>query len=107
VIYPLDEFWAATAGIVFPFVMSYDVVVSRSYQHTNTAVFLLHYHFVFCPKRRRKVLTGKLRDRLEVLLKTKTKELGWEIIALEIMPDHFQVEKSESCTANQLRDFST
>jgi putative transposase len=64
------------------------VVVARAYQHTNTAVFLLNYHFVFCPKRRRKVLIGKLKDRLETLLTEKAKELEWEIIALEIMPDH-------------------
>jgi putative transposase len=29
-----------------------------------------------------------LRDRLETLLTNKAKELGWEIIALEIMPDY-------------------
>lgn len=49
---------------------------------------MLNYHFVFCPKRRRKVLTGKVRDRLETLLRGKAKEQGWEIIAFEIMPDH-------------------
>jgi putative transposase len=53
--------------------------------------FLLNYHFVFCPKRRRKVLVSKLRDRLETLLTHKTKERGWEIIALEIMPDHIHL----------------
>ncbi|MGL4609038.1 MAG: IS200/IS605 family transposase [Trueperaceae bacterium] len=62
--------------------------MARAYQHKNTAVFLLNYHFVFCPKRRRKVLLGKLRDRLETLLREKTKALDWEIIALEIMLDH-------------------
>jgi putative transposase len=48
----------------------------------------LRYHFVFCPKRRRKVLIGNVETRLKELLNIKAAELGWEIIALEVMPDH-------------------
>lgn len=58
------------------------------YQHRNTSVSLLRYHFVWCPKRRRKVLKGQVAERLKVLLEEKCKELEWEIVALEIMPDH-------------------
>lgn len=64
------------------------MVVSSVYQHNNTSVSLLRYHFVFCPKRRRKVLVGALADRLCQLLSEKANELGWLIVALEIMPDH-------------------
>lgn len=64
------------------------VLVARSYQHKRTTVFLLNYHFVFCPKRRRKVLVGELKDRLAELLTSKAAELGWDVIALEVMPDH-------------------
>ncbi len=49
---------------------------------------MIHYHFVFCPKRRRKVLVGKVKDRLIALINLKATELGWEVIALEVMPDH-------------------
>jgi putative transposase len=62
--------------------------VSRAYQHKTTSVFLLNYHFVFCPKRRRKILVNAVRDRLIALLNEKATELGWQIIALEVMPDH-------------------
>ncbi len=62
--------------------------MKREYQHKITSVFLLNYHFVFCPKRRRKVLIGPLRDRLIALLNEKSLELDWQIIALEVMPDH-------------------
>lgn len=62
--------------------------VATTYNHKNTSVSLLRYHFVFVPKRRRKILTGPLAERLRVLLSEKTAELGWQIIALEIMPDH-------------------
>ncbi|WP_019588438.1 IS200/IS605 family transposase [Deinococcus apachensis] len=49
---------------------------------------LLRYHFVFCPKRRRKVVVGNVATRLRDLLTEKAAERGWEIVALEIMPDH-------------------
>ena len=62
--------------------------MSQSYQHNKSSVYLLNYHFVFCPKRRRKVLIGKVRERLIVLLTEKAKELEWGIVALEVMPDH-------------------
>jgi len=45
-------------------------------------------HFVWIPKRRKKVLTGNVAIRLEELLYEKTKELDCEILALEIMEDH-------------------
>ena len=51
-------------------------------------MYLLNYHFVFCPKRRRKVLVGMLRVRLIELLNLKAQELEWNVIALEVMPDH-------------------
>ncbi|MBB6017792.1 IS200/IS605 family transposase [Deinococcus radiopugnans] len=58
------------------------------YLHKNISVSLLRYHFVWCPKRRRKVLIGNVALRLKELLEEKTAAQGWEIVALEIMPDH-------------------
>jgi putative transposase len=60
----------------------------QSYKHTNTVVFLLNYHFVWCPARRRKILTGTVEKDLRKLLQSKAAELGCEILAMEIMPDH-------------------
>ena len=62
--------------------------MSLTYQHTNSSVYLLNYHFVFCPKRRRKVLVGKRKDRLNELLEQKASELNWNIISMDIRPDH-------------------
>jgi len=45
-------------------------------------------HFVFVPKYRKTVLIGRIRDRLEELIKEQCEEFGFEIISLEIMPDH-------------------
>ncbi|MDM9383048.1 IS200/IS605 family transposase [Chlorogloeopsis sp. ULAP01] len=58
------------------------------YRHKTTSVTLINYHFVWIPKRRKKVLVGDVAKRLEELLYEKTKELDCEIIALEIMEDH-------------------
>ncbi|MBR8837155.1 MAG: IS200/IS605 family transposase [Stigonema ocellatum SAG 48.90 = DSM 106950] len=56
--------------------------------HKTTSVTLINYHFVWIPKRRKKILTGNVAIRLEELLYEKSKELDCEILALEIMEDH-------------------
>jgi len=48
----------------------------------------LGYHVVWFPKYRRPVLSGPVKDRCEVLIRAKTAEHSWRIVALEIMPDH-------------------
>lgn len=63
-------------------------MVDTRYRKNAGAVFTLKYHLVFCPKYRKDILEGILAQRLEDLLRTKAQELGAEIQALEIMPDH-------------------
>jgi len=46
------------------------------------------YHIIWCPKRRRKVLGGPVKDRLEQIMKDVVDEQGWHIIELAIQPDH-------------------
>jgi putative transposase len=58
------------------------------YQHERHHVHLVVYHIIWCPKRRRKVLVGPVRDRLEQLLREVADEHGWQIIELAIQPDH-------------------
>lgn len=58
------------------------------YRKNSSAAFSLKYHIVWCPKYRRKVLTGDVVNRLQELLHEKTNELNMQIHALEIMPDH-------------------
>jgi putative transposase len=64
------------------------VYVTTEYQHSETSVYLLNYHIIFCPKRRRRVLVGPVKDRLEALLRETAAEIGVGIVALEVMPDH-------------------
>lgn len=58
------------------------------YRRSPGCVYNLHLHFVWCPKYRRKVLVGKVAERLEALLREKAAALDVEVEGLEIMPDH-------------------
>lgn len=58
------------------------------YAHEGHNVHLVVYHIIWCPKRRRKVLLGPVRDRLERIVREVATENGWEIIRLAIRPDH-------------------
>lgn len=60
----------------------------KGYISSQTSVHFIGYHFVWCPKYRRKVLVGKIKERMKELINIKSKELGCEIITLEIQPDH-------------------
>ncbi|NEO66990.1 MAG: IS200/IS605 family transposase [Moorea sp. SIO4G2] len=52
------------------------------------SVTLLNYHFVWCPKRRKAVLIGEIKMRLQEIIFDLCKDNNWQLIALEIMPDH-------------------
>ena len=58
------------------------------YRHEKGSVSSLNYHFVFCPKRRKAVLIKDVAKRLQEIIFEVVKEHGWQLIALEIMPDH-------------------
>jgi putative transposase len=60
----------------------------RAYQHGRTCIHPLNYHFVFCPKRRKKVLVDDVRARLIELLHQKVQVMRWDIMAPPVMPDH-------------------
>ena len=58
------------------------------YQRDEHRVHLILYHIVFYPKRRKPVLVGSVAKDVERLIRLKCEEQGWEVVALEIMPDH-------------------
>ena len=58
------------------------------YNRSNTSVFNIGYHLIWCSKYRRKVLTFKIEKRLKILLINKAAEIGVIIKKMEIMPDH-------------------
>lgn len=61
----------------------------NEYRKTNTTVSLLNYHFVFCPRYRRKIfLQAEVECRFKELVHEVCEELQIEIVALECDQDH-------------------
>ncbi len=62
--------------------------MGQDYRHTNTTVSLINYHFVFCPRYRRKALVGAVEMRFKQLVEQIATEQNWQVLAMEVMPDH-------------------
>ncbi len=58
------------------------------YKSNNGVVYSCKYHVVWCPKYRRKVLTGNVEVRLRELILQAASDIDADIIEMEIMPDH-------------------
>lgn len=54
----------------------------------NNVVYRCHYHVVWCPKYRRKVIGDKVDDRLKEIIREVCAERDAPIEAIETMPDH-------------------
>ena len=54
----------------------------------NTIVYNCHYHVVFCPKYRRKVLVNGVDERLKAILIETIEKWRQELVELEVMADH-------------------
>jgi putative transposase len=61
------------------------------YQRDEHRVHLIVYHLIWCPRRRKPILTGHLKDRFEELVKMKCQEKGWVILTLATQPDHIHL----------------
>ena len=62
--------------------------MGQEYRRTATTVSLINYHFVFCPRYRRKALVKDVEKRFREILLQICEESGFVIVALEVMPDH-------------------
>lgn len=60
----------------------------KKYESDGQFVYSCQYHVIFCPKYRRKVLDNGIDIRLKELIEEKQSEYGYEVIEMEIMPDH-------------------
>lgn len=62
--------------------------MGQEYRRTKTTVSLINYHFVFCPRYRRKILTGDVEKRFKEILNDVCRQLELTIIAVECDKDH-------------------
>jgi putative transposase len=61
------------------------------YKSGNHCKYLLNLHFVWCPKRRKKVLINEIARRAGEIFHQLAVEKKWDILALEIAPDHIHL----------------
>ena len=67
----------------------YNNTMENKYRKTKTTVSMINYHFVFCPRYRRKIfLIEGVKKHFKELVNTISKEMNLEIIALECDIDH-------------------
>ncbi len=62
-----------------------------SYKSNNNVVYSCKYHVIWCPKYRRDVLQGRVKERLRQIIKKVCYERNAELISHEIMPDHVHI----------------
>ena len=60
----------------------------RLYHSSNNIVYSCKYHVIWCPKYRRKVLVNGVDVRLKELIQSISEEYSFEVLEMEIMPDH-------------------
>lgn len=61
---------------------------NKTYHSAKSLVYSCQYHVIFCPKYRRKVLVDGIDERIKELILEKQTEYGYEVIEMEVMPDH-------------------
>lgn len=57
----------------------------------SSAVYSINYHIVWCPKYRKAILEGKVKEFLEDQIQTIAATKGWDILESQIMPDHIHL----------------
>lgn len=63
--------------------------ISNEYDRSGTAVSLLRYHFVFCPRYRRKIFDiPGVEERFKELAREACGKIGARVLALECDRDH-------------------
>lgn len=61
----------------------------NEYKHTKNTVSLINYHFVFCPRYRRKIfLIPGVEDRFKELTRVECEAHDIDILAMECHKDH-------------------
>ncbi len=57
----------------------------------SSCIYNINYHIIWCPKYRKPILTGKIKDFLEEQIYTISATKEYDVIELKIMPDHIHL----------------
>lgn len=64
---------------------------SMDYQRDEHRFHLIVYHLIWCPKRRKAILTNQIKVRLIHLITEKCRDKGWDLREVAVHPDHIHV----------------
>jgi putative transposase len=64
---------------------------NRSWKSTPNAVYEINYHLVWSTKYRKSVLVPPVDETLKKVLTQTADEHGYEILGMEVMPDHVHI----------------
>jgi putative transposase len=67
------------------------VVMAVTLRSNRNVTFQCAFHIVWCPKYRRRVLGGRIEERLKQIVREVIEEKGAWLIELEVMPDHIHI----------------
>lgn len=70
-----------------------------SVKKNSHSVYQINYHFVFVPKYRKKILIEGVKTRVRKEIRKVCKGYGYEIISLDIQPDHVHLSISSKPTS--------
>ena len=51
----------------------------------------INYHIIWIPKYRKKLLYGEVKRVLDTIIRGQCEDMGVDVLALEIMPDHIHL----------------
>jgi len=75
-------------------------------QHTKHVTYKLAYHFIWCPKYRKKILVGKLATFIEQEIRRICEANTWTIGALNVQVDHVHLFRSRASVHRTFTDRS-
>jgi len=70
------------------FSVLYNVSMEQTFRANHNVTYVCHYHVVFCPKYRRKVLVKEVDERLKQIIREVCTEHDAIVEEMEVMPDH-------------------
>lgn len=60
----------------------------KEYKSNHSLFYSCQYHVVWCTKYRRKVIEPSIEKRLKELVLDKQEGYGYQVLEMEVMPDH-------------------
>ena len=58
---------------------------------TTSATYNINYHIVWCPKYRKAILEGKIKEFLQDQILTIAETKNYGVLELQVMPDHIHL----------------